>query len=87
MAVHSCDHCRDRIGVWEPAVFVAGGAYATTQAARPDLAAEATERYHATATTACSSGRRRIAGNFDSWSRKRSRYSPQQGVILWLGGG
>jgi hypothetical protein len=46
MAIHSCDHCGDRIGAWEPAVFVASQAHATTQAARPHLAAEATERYH-----------------------------------------
>jgi hypothetical protein len=46
MAIHSCDQCGDRIGAWEPAVFLAGEAHATTQAARPDLAAKATERYH-----------------------------------------
>jgi len=46
MAIHSCDHCGERIGVWEPAVFVAGEAHATTQAATPHLVAEATEHYH-----------------------------------------
>jgi hypothetical protein len=46
MPIHNCDRCRDRIGVWEPAIFVVSEAHATTQAARPELATEASERYH-----------------------------------------
>ncbi len=44
--MHSCDYCGDRIGVWEPAIFVYRETYATTQSASPDAAAEAAERYH-----------------------------------------
>lgn len=43
---HSCNWCGDRIGAWEPAIFVLDVPHSTTQTARPDIAADATERYH-----------------------------------------
>ena len=43
----ACDRCNDTIGVYEPAVFVVGGdRRETSTAAAPDLAAQASERYH-----------------------------------------
>jgi len=44
--MRECDWCGDVIGVYEPAVFVAGEAHETSYAAEPELGAAATERYH-----------------------------------------
>ena len=50
--VRECDWCGDVIGVYEPAVFVAGEAHETSYAAEPELGAAATERYHRSCFTA-----------------------------------
>jgi len=44
--MRECDWCGDVIGVYEPAVFVAGETHETSYAAEPELGAAATERYH-----------------------------------------
>ncbi len=46
-AILRCDHCGDVIGVYEPTVLViADRPWLASQAARPELALDAHERYH-----------------------------------------